>query len=718
MKTAKNNVQFLLLQCINIILAGCTIYGYAPIGIGYFAALYMKKQWRAVTFATAFLGLAYTIPYTQCVKYLMVMGVYAVLVGILEMNKNREPSPYIYGAIAAVSIAALETADRMFAYQNTSRDIATVLGVCVLGGSILVVFSRGIDGIIHSGENQDIQNEEMIGIATICGICACYLVTKLDIPYSLLETGIYFLLLYFTYKYGAGLGAIFGAGLGISMGIRYEDVAMVSILCVTAIIAGGLGELGKAAAVISMLCSLTVGGLVFAPDFLNEANVQGMLTSSIIFLILPAGVIYRREQEKQRAGLPRDEIVPDKVNRLVSEKLRSLSESLDMIYGQFKSSAEQGNIVEAKSLGQAGVRGGKGQRAETGAAGDYRRVNEIWQGRLKDVKDNVMLQLGEISALLEDYSGNEKIPCNDSRRKKITRKLRAKGVVICEMQQHKNPSGVNEVEMTVKCAEGKTITTREICEVIGNVTGKEFVPEKSDSRVIGSRYSTLTFRQKENFKLSYGVAKSVKGGGKISGDNQSMTEIGRGKWVLTLADGMGSGLEAFKESEGVVEFLEKMMTLGFRKESAIQLINSIKSMNWEEEKTTAVDMGVMDMYSGVCNFVKMGAASTFIKRNKWVDVIKSTSLPVGIVEEADIDSATKKLYVGDMVVMISDGVADGIREENKEMAISRILLDYQEDNPKELADKILEKAMEDSCYTPTDDMTVVVAAVCENAKSA
>ena len=98
--------------------------------------------------------------------------------------------------------------------------------------------------------------------------------------------------------------------------------------------------------------------------------------------------------------------------------------------------------------------------------------------------------------------------------------------------------------------------------------------------------------------------------------------------------------------------------------------------------------------------------------------MKSTSLPVGIVDKADIDSATKKLYAGDKIVLVTDGVLEGIDSDNAELEISRLLMENNDDTPSELAKKILGKAMEDSYYVPNDDMTVVVAAISENLKSA
>ena len=56
----------------------------------------------------------------------------------------------------------------------------------------------------------------------------------------------------------------------------------------------------------------------------------------------------------------------------------------------------------------------------------------------------------------------------------------------------------------------------------------------------------------------------------------------------------------------------------------------------------------------------LGAACTYIKRGNWVECIKSTSLPMGVLEEVDMETITKKLYDGDFVIMVSDGIVDAL----------------------------------------------------------
>ena len=750
MKTTANNIRVFLLQCIGLILSGCTIYGYAPIGIGYFGALYATGKFRILTIMTTIVGLYYSVNYVDFVKYSMVM---LTIIGISTMYENirkEKISTYKSGILVTLSMALLEVTDVYLSFNSDTNKWIVIGGVCVLSGAIMIVFSRGIEGMLNSTKKCELQSEEMIGLSAILGICFYYLVTSVNVPYSIVETTMFVMLLYFSYKYGAGMGAIAGAGFGIAMGIEINQIEIVSIMCVAAIIAGGMRELGRIAAVLAMLCSVVSGGLLFAPDILNETSIKGMLAGSAIFLILPKVIIYRDKYDKKQPIEVSKE--NDKLASMLEDKFQTITSTIDILYDSLPKELFENEEQDRKEWIKNIVNGVCGECAKCGKCRDKlkvlsgftnkekldiedkgncpyiykieneirfrnerRRLDDIWKNRVTHIRENINLQLQELTSLIS----TNHIEIKDNKFfGKLYRRLRGRNVTLLEMQIREGGSGSDEVELTVKCDKGKAVTIKEISTVLSDVMEQSMEPDKNDSLVIGENYKTLFFRKVENFQLVYGVAKSVKNGGKVSGDNQSVVDIGGGKWLLTLADGMGSGEKASKESEHITEQLGNMLRSGFSKESAVRLINSISSMNWRKECTTSVDMGVVDMYSGVCNFLKMGGASTFIKRNNWVDIMKSTSLPVGIMDKVDIDSATKKLYAGDKIVLVSDGVIEGIESEDAELEISKILLENSDDTPRELADKILGRAMEDSYYVPDDDMTVLVATIAKNLKSA
>jgi len=106
----------------------------------------------------------------------------------------------------------------------------------------------------------------------------------------------------------------------------------------------------------------------------------------------------------------------------------------------------------------------------------------------------------------------------------------------------------------------------------------------------------------------------------------------------------GLGPKAECNSKLAIKMLEKMLSSGFDKCTALELINSnLMLRNIEDEAFSTIDMSIVDLYKGEGEFVKLSAAPTFIKRDDEVKIIKNLSLPVGIIKEVDIDLSTQNL---------------------------------------------------------------------------
>ena len=86
---------------------------------------------------------------------------------------------------------------------------------------------------------------------------------------------------------------------------------------------------------------------------------------------------------------------------------------------------------------------------------------------------------------------------------------------------------------------------------------------------------------------------------------------------------------------------------------------------------------------------------------------------MGVFQEVDMETITKKLYDGDFVIMVSDGIVDALDEPDKEEAMGRIIMDIKTSNSKQMAMEILTRALARSKGVPEDDMTVICTGIWE-----
>ena len=222
----------------------------------------------------------------------------------------------------------------------------------------------------------------------------------------------------------------------------------------------------------------------------------------------------------------------------------------------------------------------------------------------------------------------------------------------------------------------------------------------------------ITIEEKPKYYMvSYGARES-KCGENQTGDNYSFGKSASGSYMTILSDGMGSGPEAGEESKATVDLVEKLMEAGFNEDITVNTVNSIMGMRFaEDEKYATLDLNKVNLYNGDTIFVKIGAAPSFIKRGHEVESINSKNLPFGLVDEIEVEVIKKVLKPGDTLINVSDGILDIDKlDPGKSMWIEEYLKNINAD-PRELSEKILDRAKKLSNGVIKDDMTVVVSRI-------
>lgn len=210
---------------------------------------------------------------------------------------------------------------------------------------------------------------------------------------------------------------------------------------------------------------------------------------------------------------------------------------------------------------------------------------------------------------------------------------------------------------------------------------------------------------KPRFEVTFGVSSVAKDGNEISGDTHSVIRTDNGKCIVALCDGMGSGDKAEQMSATSINLVESFYRAGFDSDVILSCVNKLLSSSGNEI-FCAVDIAVLDMFDGTADFIKLGASVGFVKCGDKVEIITSSSLPLGVLEEMKPSVTKKALSSGDVIVLLSDGVADCFKDPN---ALASVFSNVSLNVPQSIAEVILNKAVKLSNNKHNDDMTVLVA---------
>lgn len=234
---------------------------------------------------------------------------------------------------------------------------------------------------------------------------------------------------------------------------------------------------------------------------------------------------------------------------------------------------------------------------------------------------------------------------------------------------------------------------------------------ESFSKVCGTEFSSpfftaqnggcMVFLPSEQLAADTAFARATKKGESCSGDAAFTFSVADGYFYAVLTDGMGSGSEAANCSALASSLLEKLLRCNIRKTLAVEMLGDLLRKRGGEYFTT-VDIMQLDLVSGGAEFLKSGAAASYIIRNGAVYCVNARSMPVGINRDAYPEELSFDLKDGDTVVMVSDGIASDPAEDTW---ITTALAGNAALPPQELSDMLLKKATE--LNGPCDDMTVM-----------
>lgn len=232
--------------------------------------------------------------------------------------------------------------------------------------------------------------------------------------------------------------------------------------------------------------------------------------------------------------------------------------------------------------------------------------------------------------------------------------------------------------------------------------------ELKDKLVYDGEKCCLIFGAPPKFDAAFGVAYAIKKGEKVSGDTHSVIRINEHSFLMALSDGMGSGEYAKKVSSTAISLIEAFYRAEMPEGTVLKTINKLLSFN-RDERFTCIDIGAVNLNTGVANFVKIGSPIGMIIRENEIKILESNSLPLGILENLRPSVCSEQLKNGDIVVFMSDGITSSFSSHTE---LYEFIQGLKPLNPQNLADKILEGAKLQANGI-ADDMTVLCTRIFE-----
>ncbi|WP_290773478.1 SpoIIE family protein phosphatase [Anaerofustis sp.] len=343
---------------------------------------------------------------------------------------------------------------------------------------------------------------------------------------------------------------------------------------------------------------------------------------------------------------------------------------------------------------------------------DNLKIKKDYNNKLNKFKDLMKMEFKSVNKTLDNIYTNIKKGLNyfSNDEKKVREGLFSLGIVAKEVVVLEDFQG--KLKTYVKTS--KRMSSEEyritVPLLLSEILSKNIMYDYNSFNEESLEAFEYTFIERMPYSLSIGVRREKKQNREKCGDNYSNIILPTNTHLVALADGMGSGENANKQSERVLNLLEEMLSCGGSEINSVNTINSILSLE-EQEIFTTLDILLFNVYTAQAEFIKAGALESYLKRDKEVITLSGEALPIGILENINLATEKISLKNNDYIYMISDGFLEAFADDRE--LIKEKILNMEYRNPQKIADELFNEAYARSLGKLQDDVSIIVVKVRE-----
>lgn len=737
-----------------------------PFVLPFFATVFWmkrKKRWPA---SFAALAGSLTVSAGQAFYALMALLVFLGLRRMILSLSRKAEEKWLPALVLIAGFSVRVICEAAFSLNLVWTDVLTAAAEASLSFLVTLIFMQSVPLLSTKINRKLFKNEEIICFVILLSCILSGMIGWKVMGVSVDYVFARYAVLLFSYAGGAAIGSTVGVVIGLILGMEsVSSLYQMSLLAFSGVLGGLLKEAGKAGVSAGLLIATLLIGLYGDGYAGLSGAVLESLAAVALFFLTPGFVTKRmasfipgtREYQKEQQQYIR------KLRDATVSRVEQFSSLFQTLAKSFYPPAEQESREEDLFLSRVAAKTCQNcfkkencwiknydetrrlmlqfrEAARGGRKPDNPKLRRVWrehcvkpektieavsmeqvfaeeQARMRrHVKESRRLvadQLHGVSQVMGDFANEMKRErgLHEWQEEMILMNLNGAGLHVESVEIYSLESGAVDIEMILPSDQYEACE-KVIAPLLSDILRENIRVEKKQTADLPGGPSRAVFASARAYEIEAGVATAARGGGFVSGDNYSLFEIGSGKYALAISDGMGNGERADVESRDTLQLLSKVLNSGIHEKLAIKSINSILSLRSTEEMFATLDLALIDLQNAKSTFLKIGSNPSFIKRGNRVTMLDAENLPIGMIEDVEVEVKTEQLKSGDLLIMMSDGIFDAPRQiENKEAWVRRKIREMQTDDPQAIADLILEEVIRMGNGRIEDDMTVIVAQI-------
>lgn len=742
------------------------IDGIAPLGLAFFLYICRFDKYKIQVFIAVLLGtllsfneVSIIAKYVVCASIIMIFSK-----KIREVTELLKLSLIGFLIVLPVSMICTLTTD-------ISLYSFIVVGVeSIIVFTSVFIFAYGIKFLVSNQNKMSIKTEEIISISLLTTFSIMGVGQMAILGVSLRSVLATIFILISAIIGGASIGSSCGVIVGLAFIINNAISAIyMGIYAFAGLIGGAFNRVNRYLCVLGYVLSWII---IFAYTSGLESNINSIrdiLIGALIVSVLPK-VFFERIESAIKININTSQSINDYIVRtkeLTNSKLINIQRAYSELANTFEKIRQKDEIINQNDIAQLidmvykdecsycsmkkvcwEVRFNKtytlmynmiqnleeGQLTVGAIPEEFKKscmnpeqiikisnyyykmfaLNYDWSMKFEEGRKLIADQIRNISKSIKNLSDDLEMSTmlDLTKEKNLLDELERNNIIVNKLNYL--TKGKNEFKITIDkntCTNGG-LCDQKLIKIISDYLGEQLSAQKYGCNIYKDTCK-IVLTKAEKFTATTQALSLSRDGHVLCGDNYTYMEIDNGQYMMAICDGMGKGKRAYDESSTTIDILEKMIEARIDNEIVIKTINNMLLLSNSDEIFSTLDLGIIDLKQGRLETVKMGACSTYIKRaNNDVDFISSSSLPVGILSEVKLDRHNYKLNDGDYIIMVSDGIIDaGKNNDIGENWLIYFLKKLDTYNPKEIIDRIINRAIELQLNNIEDDMTVMVTKI-------